>query len=155
MRRSLLPFALCLLPALAGAGQLTLSPSSFTLDNAVHSPQVVVSYRPGAGAVDFDAELVMPLERAGWIETQVIPSGTPAYETWCQIVNGRVRAIVSSRDLQPLPTTEAIPVCRVRIRTHGFTPRGHYEITPANAYEYTSTGLYGFVTANDVRVVVP
>ena len=155
MCRSLLPLALIFLPALAGAGQLTLSPSSFTLDNGVHSPTVTVAYRPGAGVVDFEAELTLPLDRAGWVEAQVVPSGTTAFEAWCQIVNGRVKVILSSRNLQPLPTAQALPLCAVRIRTHGFTPRGHYEITPVNTYEYTATGVYDLVTTNTVRVVVP
>ena len=155
MRRSLLPLALCFLPPLATAGQLTLSPSFLSVDNGVHSALVTVAYWPGAGVTDLEAELALPLERAGWVEAQVVPAGTAAHENFCQIVGGRVRTILSSRNLEPLPTGQAIPLCTVRIRTHSFTPRMHYEITPSNVYEYSASGRVGFASTNNVRVVVP
>jgi hypothetical protein len=149
-------FLLCL-PALALGGQLTVSPSSLSVDNGEQSEEILIAYQPGANVHWMDVQLRLNLDRFGWAQAQVVPSGTPDYATECQVWGGNVRAVASSAASSiALPTAAAIPVCRVRIRTHAHTPRSRNEIAIPHITEHRTDQLFPVYTpATGVRVVVP
>jgi hypothetical protein len=138
MRHPLPALALLCLPAFALGGELMLSPATVAVDNGQTSTELVLTYHGGSGVTDVDTEYSLGLERLGWVEVEAIPSPTPDYEVWCQLVNGRVRALVASRTLAPLPSNTPIPLCRMRVRPHAHTPRGVYNNRAVGPYEYAN-----------------
>lgn len=156
MPRSLFASALLCLPALASAGQPVLSPPLLYVDNGQHSTEVLLAYQPGANVASMSTVVRFNLDRLGWADVQVVPSPTPEFETRCHIASGHVSAVVTSRQWTALPTAVPIPLCRLRVRPHAHTPRGHYEIdTPV--YLETTPGFAStqYTGTSRVRVTVP
>ena len=154
MRHWLTALFLLSAPALAQAGDLALSPTNLGVANSQQSSEIILTYRPGSPATDMEATVWIALDRIGWAQVERVAPASSGYETWCQVVDGSVRAIVVSRTLGNLPADAAIPVCRLRVRPHAGTPRGRYRINIANPYEWAGEGYYP-VTTNSVLVVVP
>jgi hypothetical protein len=154
MRYWLFAFALLSTPAFAQSGELTLSPEALFVDNGQQSAEIVLTYRPGPAATDMDTEVSISLDRFGWAETQVIPSPTPDYVNQCQVLAGKVRALVTSRNFANLPAGVPIPICRMRVRTHAHTSRGYSNIKVVNASEYGHGTSYPITTSNAL-VYVP
>ena len=155
MFRPLLVLSLLSLPALVQAGQFVLSPPVLTAGNGQPTVEVLVSYQPGPNVSDAELQLAINLDRLGWAQTQAVPAPTPDYETWCRLAGGTVTALVASRNLGALPSSFPIPLCRVRVRPHAHTPRGHYTISPLSPYEIDLHGFPRAVPANSARVTVP
>jgi hypothetical protein len=150
MRHWLFASALALLtsPAFAQSGELSLSPDALIVDNGQQGTEIVLTYRPGPTASDMESEITISLDRLGWAETQVVPSPTPDYINVCQVMGGKVRAFVASRNFEYLPAGVPIEVCRMRVRTHAHTSRGYSHIKLVNAYEYGNLAFHPVTTSN-------
>lgn len=154
MRNRLFPLFLLLAPAFAQAGDLALSPSSTSVANGQVSTEIVLTYTPGASATAMEAELSINLDRHGWAQTQVVPAAAPV-QAWCQVTNGRARAIVMALDGGNLPAGVPIAVCRVRVRTHAHTSRGFSNLAIVDAQEVDAAQNLQFVTTHNALIYVP
>jgi hypothetical protein len=154
-----LPFGLVLLcpPMLASAaGQLVLSPVEVTADNQQQTTELVLNYRPGAGVRDMTARYGVDLDRLGWAFVESIPSASPAYVASCHVASGDVVADVRSSTSAYLPAGAAIPLCRIRVRTHAHTPRGYFPIRARTAMEVGQNfPIPDYPATNTVWVYVP
>jgi hypothetical protein len=154
MRHPLIALALLWLPAFALGGELTVAPSVVAVDSGQASTELLLSYRASSGVTDADVEYSLSPERLGWVEVQAVPSPTPDYEVWCHLVDGRVRALVASRNLAALPANAPIPLCRMRIRPHAHTSRGFSNVRPVSPWELAN-GVPRSIEADTVLVYVP
>ena len=151
MMRSLLLLVFAVAASTAHAASFQLTPQIIAVAPGQHTQELTLSLLPGINTVGAEIEIVMNLDRFGWV--QAMPSSsTPGVTKACTVVNGVVRAVAIAAT--QFDSMYSIPVCRIRIRPHASTPLGNYYTSYANGYSMRIDGSLWSASGNSVRVIV-
>ena len=135
MRLTVPMLLLSLLPALAQAGTIQLSPSSVWVDSSRTSSDITLMYTPSSGARSLEVSTIISLERLGWSVVEPVAQTEAGVTVRCKLTGGQVRALLFAPQGGTLPATP-FALCRLRVRAHAHSPnQTSYSIRTVEAYE--------------------
>lgn len=135
MRRIVPLLALSLLPALAQAGTIQLSPSNVPVDSSRTSQEITLMYTPSSGARTLEVSIIIGLERLGWSVVEPVAQPEAGVQARCKLTAGKVRALLFAPQGGTLPATP-FALCRLRVRAHAHSPdQTWYSIRSVDAHE--------------------
>lgn len=131
--------------------QFQMTPQIIAVAPSAHSQELTIALSPTLNMVGAQIDMTLPLDRFGWV--QAIPAAaTAGVDKTCTVVNGTVRALVVAA--ASMPTGYSIPVCRVRLRPHAVTPRGHFFTSASKGVVVKTDGSTAPAYGSSIRVIV-
>ena len=149
----LLSLLALMLVATSAQAQFKLSPEIIAVANQQQTQELTLLALPGANTAAAEINIKFNLDQFGWM--QVVGAWvSPEIKTNCVLVDGVARATILSSNGGALPTWNALPVCRFRVRPHSKTPRGNYYIWTTGGFYVRTDGSVVPGGSSSMRVIV-